>query len=332
MGEDPYFSRKISYYKNSKENLKSYQEILELSESELINEIPESRNFRLKDGEKIKYVLLVPDRPSRDIVFCLDHARTWTGNPSAFVIAESTRRLIDPSARMLVLPNNNFGESSYSFTRAERKLVAKGDLEPLSLKDVELIKHIGIKKPLIIGYSFGAMRGASLASKLDKKTGLGGAVLLGAPNIIPKKVRGHILLRSKFASQKKFIKPTINNLNIHALAKFEHTDVGVTNWLKFEYGLISYTIGGNFSLTNHSLNNCIMGNQYFNDIEKLLNAHNGVKVILGSSTNDSVSPVEPVSDFIKKTKSNSLTHEVYEGNHTTHLSPRLLGALAKKLL
>lgn len=319
---------------------KVYEKIAGTSSVDFLRDMPASQLYSLSGGGLLRYALLgskegMANDNDLTLVFSLPHAKTWDKSPASFVIAETVRQIVDPNARMIVLPNNNVGEQAYDFTNVERAKIAKGDLTPITEKDLELIHHLGAKSLLTLGYSFGAMRMASLAGNLGEDFRLQGAVLLGMPNVVSREERGPISLRAKFASQKKHIIPEVNKLFVPALSEFEHTR-GWADRFRFELGLLKYTLGGNLTSTNNALNNSILSTAFFDDVSRIIKNNKDTKIILGSATDDPVSPIEPVAKFVKQIKEQSLKssveHVIYDGNHITHSSPFMLGLLARKLL
>lgn len=292
----------------------------------------------LPDGRELEYGIVSPKNPTSpetgaNIVYFLPHGMTLESLLHT-TLAEQTRDRINPSANLILLPNINFGNNPYTLTKSDRKKVDQGDLSPIAKLDASLLRSLGnLSATTLIGPSFGGARGAKALSQLEAGENVRGAVLLGAPNVVPRNERGPIRLRVLFSSQAKNIRPFAAASEVpQEVLDHEGLDSGLLDSLKFAGKLAIYSFGGNVLPTNHALNQFFLRGTFFDDVTEASAANPETPIIVGTSFNDPVSPYLKFCNFVLSGRlPGNVTFKSYRGNHLTHSSPKIIAELAQKL-
>lgn len=291
------------------------------------------------NARKIVYGYIKPSKNNYKkikIFYFLPHAKSLYDDISVFN-AVKTRELINPSAELILLPNTDGRQKPYKLSSSERSLIARGDLSPISQQDLALIRALGFdKNTLFIGTSFGASRCVKFLSLLNSKEIFKQAILLGAPNIVPRSQRGPIKLRKLFSTQAKYVRQeTAINFPPKEILKNKGLIKENFWFLIFFYRLISYSFWGNILPINNSINKFFLQNSFFKDLSVATDKNKQSAFIVGTGYNDPVSPIEKYKKYIKNTiLSDNLSFYFYEGNHISHSNPNIVANLAmmKKII
>ena len=299
---------------------------------------PELQTHELSDGREVQYAIFEPEvidnsgDQAPNLLYFLSHAYSLSDIQN--FQARFTRDMINPSSRMIVLPNRAIGEKAYQLGFKELVEVRRGNLSPIAERDVSLIRSLESSAAgfMVIGSSFGAARGVAIAKQLETSENIVGGVVLGAPNMVPHADRGMIGLRAVFASQAKHIKPFALDIGTpQEILLEEGLGDGVCQAIKLAINLGLYTLGGNIIPTNASINSFFLKNSFFADLQEAARKHPDSKFVTGTADSDPVCPRDRYEAFGRSADlADNIVVEYYPGNHTTHANPRLIAHLAKK--
>lgn len=162
-----------------------HQSFAAMSHSEVVDATPALRTVSFDEGE-IGYIDIPPtdeaDTAAEAIVFALPYASGWT--PNRFLRVSMVGALAATGRRIVALPGNSPRQEAISLDKQNRARIAQGDMRPIGELDARLLKSLGISRAAIMGYSFGAMRAAELASVVSDVVDVTHVGTFDAPNAV----------------------------------------------------------------------------------------------------------------------------------------------------
>jgi len=176
---------------------------------------------------------------TRTLVLGLPYQQAW--KPSMAIRAEFTRQAVAPDSRMVVLPNNTFGDKYYEMTPGEVQAAAVGNLMPFFEQKVKLLEALNTKGRVDLdGYSLGGMIALGIAGVNSDRWSVGVVNSDEAPNDrrMPKLLQRDYMKSGGWSEQRQAIKdaeiPALKQaLNIPKLAidyaRFGLATTDVTN-------------------------------------------------------------------------------------------------------
>ncbi len=110
---------------------------------------------------------------SRTMVIALPHLNGWTRHH--YIRTRTAQQLIWPDSRVIVLPNNAFGQQNYDLkhmTQQERRMLEDGNINPFGKQQVRTLEKVAESLRLgelgITGYGFGGLTALSIAANCSK--------------------------------------------------------------------------------------------------------------------------------------------------------------------
>jgi len=187
-----------------------HEKFASLSRRDILKQMPEPSIADISDTERLRYVDLCPPRGVNDngdtVALFLPHAQAW--KPSMYARAEFARQAVAKGARMLVFPNNTFGDSYYQLTDVQRERIAEGDLSSLAEKFVKVIEGLDIDSIALTGYSLGGLVGAEVAAVGSDKVKVTVINADETPNIVSnaKELRNDFMASGGWGDQRQALK------------------------------------------------------------------------------------------------------------------------------
>jgi pimeloyl-ACP methyl ester carboxylesterase len=268
------------------------------------------------NGKRLLYAELpaIDSHSQQDeaLVLSLPHANGW--KPHMYLRARYLQEAAAPEQRLIVLPNSSNRAKAYELTTEELAKVEQGDITPIAERQARLIKHLGIGRTSLMGYSFGAMEAAVLSRVLAEDAELIALGIFEPTNIMD---------RSPKELEKAFTKPglkplikAVKDAQMPALSQVMSQPGLTLDILKF--GLAAHPLSPFAIKENKAIYSGMAVNNLSTDLNAMLNQQPNTPVFMASGAESLIAPLGPMhSQYVNiyKPERNLGIHAVEDYGH-----------------